>query len=103
MGVLKDVSESLLKYGEIIVNKTEEYSKILKLKLDIKRIENEIEKIEQRVGQHVIATIEQGGTIGQGDPLIAEQMERCRTCRETMDSKKNEIEMIRKAASEGPR
>ncbi|MBN1534749.1 MAG: hypothetical protein JXA20_18910 [Spirochaetes bacterium] len=103
MGVLKDVSESLLKYGEIIVNKTEEYSKILKLKLDIKKIENEIETIEQKVGRHVIATIEEGRTLDAGDPLIAEQMERNRDCRETIDSKKNEIEMIKKAASEGPR
>ncbi len=100
MGVFKDMGDSLLKYGEIIVNKTEEYSKILKLKLDIKKIESEIEKLEQKVGGHVISIVENGGSVNPGDEVITEHAARCRSCRDTIEAKKNEIEMIRKTAPE---
>lgn len=95
MGVFKDVGDSLLKYGEIIVNKTEEYSKILKLKLDIKKIEGEIERIERRIGQHVIEKVLAGENLDAGHALIQEQVQRFRDSRATIEQKKNEIETIK--------
>jgi|FrelakmetLWP11LW_1041352.scaffolds.fasta_scaffold284097_1 uncharacterized protein Yka (UPF0111/DUF47 family) len=95
MGVLKEVGDSLLKYGEIIVNKTEEYSKILKLKLDIKKIEGEIERIERKTGQHVIDNANNNNPIDINDPLIQEQLKRFREAKETIEQKTNEIEIIK--------
>jgi hypothetical protein len=101
MGVFKEVGDSLLKYGEIIVNKTEEYSKILKLKLDIKKIEGEIERTERRIGQHVIECAAGGAALDVNDPAIQDQLTRFREAKDTIEQKKNEIESIKAEHNSG--
>lgn len=60
MGIFKDAGESLLKYGEIIVNKTEEYTKIAKHTFDIKKLEGDEEKIKIKIGDYIINKLEKG-------------------------------------------
>ncbi|MCL1912179.1 MAG: hypothetical protein FWG13_08235 [Leptospirales bacterium] len=47
--------KSAVKYGEIIINRTEDYARIAKLKIDIKCIEDEIEKCYKNAGKIVIS------------------------------------------------
>ncbi len=60
MGIFKDAGESLLKYGEIIVNKTEEYTKIAKHTFDIKKLEGDEEKIKIKIGDFIFDKLEKG-------------------------------------------
>jgi hypothetical protein len=60
MGIFKDAGESILKYGEIIVNKTEEYTKIAKYTFDIKKLEGDEEKIKIKIGDLIIDKLDRG-------------------------------------------
>lgn len=60
MGFFKSAGNSFLKYGEKIVNKTEGYTKIAKLKIDIKRLEDEIEKYHIKAGRLTTSEYQKG-------------------------------------------
>ncbi len=46
MGFFKNAGDSLSRYSEVIVNRTEEYTKIAKLTLDIRRINSDVQKLK---------------------------------------------------------
>ncbi len=99
MGFFKDAGDSILKYSEIIVNKTEVYTKIAKLNLDIKKLEGDIEKKEREAGQHCIKVLkEDGATITSGDKEIHSFISEIDGFRSTIAQKKQEIEQLKKAA-----
>ena len=55
MSFLKSAGDSILKYGEIIISRTEDYARMAKLKIEIKHIEDEIEKCYANAGKTVIS------------------------------------------------
>ncbi|MFC1669157.1 hypothetical protein ACFL20_02115 [Spirochaetota bacterium] len=54
MGLLKDVGNSLVKIGGIVADKTEEYTKIAKHTIDLKKHESDLENIESKIGKIVL-------------------------------------------------
>ena len=102
MSFIKDAGDSLLRYTEKIVTKTEEYAKIGKITLDIKRLESQIQKAYREIGEHTFNTLNSGiGTIGIDDVIISEKCNQIKDTTESIRLKKNEIEEIKKAAREG--
>jgi hypothetical protein len=99
MGILKDAGDTIVKYGEIIVNKTEELAKIAKLNLDIKRIQIDQGIAEKELGKYVIASIEGGASsIDAADPKVRELMDRVSTFKNKSQEKKTEIDRIKAEA-----
>jgi hypothetical protein len=98
MGFFKDASESLFKYSEKLVNKTEEYAKIAKLSMDIKRFESSIEKIYMEIGEYVKKKIDQGeSTLNTSDQFLSEKSASIEEIKKNIDEKRKEIAAIRKA------
>ncbi len=62
MGFSRDISESIIKYGEIILSKTEEYTYSLKQFIEIKRIEYEIENIKIKLADLIIENLDKKNT-----------------------------------------
>jgi hypothetical protein len=102
MGFFKDAGESLFKYSEKLVNKTEEYAKIAKLTMDIKRYENNIEKIHAEIGAYIKKLIGQGETtINLEEQYIKEKSESIDEINKNIENKRREITEIKKEKSSG--
>ena len=97
MGFFKDAGESLFKYSEKLVNKTEEYAKIAKLSMDIKRYESTIEKIHAEIGEHIKKLIDQGKTtVSFSEQYIKDKSGSIDEINKNIEAKKTEIAEIRK-------
>ncbi len=102
MGFFKDAGESLFKYSEKLVNKTEEYAKIAKLTMDIKRFENNIEKIHAEIGAYIKKLVDQGETtVKLDEEYIKEKSESIEEINNSIEDKKREITEIKKEKSPG--
>ncbi len=101
MGIIKDTGDTLAKYGEIIVNKTEELAKIAKLNLDIKRIGIDQGIAEKELGRHVISQIDGGATsVSTSDQKVKELRDRVAGYKKSIEEKKLEIEKIKAEAKQ---
>ena len=99
MGFLRDASESILKYSGILVNKTEEYTRIAKLNLEVKKVESDIDKREMEIGEIVVDHFDSGqSTIDLNNQKLKELIEQIRTMRSDIERKKDEIEALKKQA-----
>ncbi|HPJ37906.1 MAG TPA: hypothetical protein PLT75_05650 [Spirochaetota bacterium] len=97
MSFFKEAGDSLVKYTEKIVNKTEEYAKIGKLTLDIKKLEGSIDKINKELGEYVMSRISEGSdSLSFSDEIIIEKSQMIRDNLSTIESKKAEIEELKK-------
>lgn len=105
MGFLKDASESILKYSGILVNKTEEYSRIARLNLEIKSIEGNIDRLHRELGSLIEGKADGGASaIETGDESVARILNDIKEKRGDIGAKKKEIEELKekaKAAEEG--
>ncbi len=102
MSFWKEAGKSFVKYSEKIVEKTEEYTKIAKLILDIKKLEHTIETLHCETGEYVIKKLDEGGNqVSLNDDFIRDHAEKTRGCRDLIASKRKEIEDI-KAARNAP-
>ncbi len=100
MSFLKEAGDSLLKYTEKIVSKTEEYAKIGKITLDIKRLESGIEKTHRELGEFVITKMSQGeNSLSLTDRFIIERSEMINEYRASIEAKRKDIEEIKRAGS----
>jgi hypothetical protein len=100
MGFLNDARDYLIKYSEKLVNKTEEYSKIAKLNVDIKRFEGANGKINAEIGDYVIKAIEQGKTdLSFSDQFIAEKSERVKDIKKSIEARRAEIAEIKRISA----
>ncbi len=101
MGILKETGETIVKYGEIIVNKTEELAKIAKLNLDIKRMKIDLGIVEKELGRHVIGRIDEGAsTIDCSDAQVKEFHEKVVELKKKIEEKKADIEKVKIEARE---
>ena len=100
MGILKDASESLLKYGEVIFSKTEEYTRVAKLNIEIKKFQSDIRLAEKNLGHYVIDKIENGEkNIASSDPEVKQIIVKIQDLQKKIKSRKIKIEKIKKEAS----
>ena len=60
MGVLKDLGDMLLKIGEIIVARTEEYTQTVRQMLELKKLENDMDKTKILMANHILARMKKG-------------------------------------------
>ncbi len=98
MGTFKEVTDTLLKYGEIIVHRTEEYSRIAKLNIDIRRLYGSIERIEKELGSMLIDRIKNGETtFSSQDAFIKERNDKINGIYQDIEAKKTQIDEIKAA------
>jgi hypothetical protein len=96
MGILKETGETLVKFGEIIVNKAEELAKIGKLNVDIKRLQLDMGIAEKELGRHIISRIDGGASsIDAGDAKVKDYHERVINVKKKIDEKKAEIDKVK--------
>ncbi len=99
MGFLKDASESILKYSGILVNKTEEYSRIARLNLEIKSIEGNIDRLHRELGSLIEGKADGGASaIETGDESVARILNDIKEKRGDIGAKKKEIEELKEKA-----
>jgi hypothetical protein len=98
MSFFRDAGDSLIKYSEIIVNKTEEYTKIVKLTLDIKKLESDIEKNQSELGKYVIVSLENGKkSVDLDDPHIAVFFSKIKEDTASIENKREEINILKQS------
>ena len=98
MSFFSEASESLFKYTEKIVTKTEEYARIGKITLDIKRLERTIEKAHHDIGEFVVSRVKHGdASIACGENAITEKVALIDDCRASIQTKRSEIEEIKRS------
>ena len=101
MGIFKDAGDAFIKYGEILINKTEELARIAKLNLDIKRLQIDVGIAEKELGRYVLSTIESGASSVQAtDPHVRKGIDKVKSLQAQIQEKKDEIEKIKAAARE---
>jgi hypothetical protein len=97
VGILKSAGDSFMKYGELIINKTEDYTRIAKLKIDIKRLETEVDKCHIQAGKLAINEYNNGNKSFAGFKDIAASIDAHNA---QIDEKKQEIEELKKKHSQ---
>jgi len=101
MSFFKEAGDSLLRYTEKIVNKTEIYAKIGKITLDIKRTETQIQKAQREMGEYVYTKFKDGApSLGSDDEFIASKCGFINDQFDLIARKRREIDEIRKAGQE---
>ncbi len=101
MSFFKEAGDSLLRYTEKIVNKTEVYAKIGKLVLEIKKIEAGIYKTQKEIGEYAYNKFNEGvQAIEATDPTITEKCATIRQYHDAIARKREEIAEIRRMDQE---
>jgi predicted nucleic acid-binding Zn-ribbon protein len=96
MGIFKEAGETIVRYGELLISKTERLSKIAKLKIDIKRIELDIGITEKETGRFVIEKIEKGeASVDLNEPRLKELKDKISDLKKQIQTKREEIEKIK--------
>jgi hypothetical protein len=100
MSFWRDAGRTIAKYSEKIVEKTEEYTKIAKLLLDIKKIEDVIEKLHFEIGEYVITKSDEGAKeLSLNDEFIINHTKKIHEQKELIVAKKKEMEEVKKAGN----
>lgn len=55
MSLLREMGDSLIKYGEILISKTEDFTRTARIRIEIRKKEIEINNIKIIIADHVIA------------------------------------------------
>lgn len=101
MSFLKEAGDSLLRYTEKIVNKTEVYAKIGKLALEIKKIETDIYKTHKELGEYTYNKFNEGTqSIEAIDPIVTAKCNSIRQYHDAIARKREEIAEIRRMDQE---
>lgn len=101
MGILKDAGESFLKYSEIVVNKTEMLGKVAKLKLDIKKNENEIADTHRKLGELILdASGKSEDSLNLHAENVKELIQKVSDLNSDIEIKNSEIESLKKTLSD---
>ncbi len=101
MSFFKEAGDSLLRYTEKIVNKTEVYAKIGKLALEIKKIETDIYKTQKELGEYAYNKFNEGvQAIEAQDSTVTAKCNAIKQYHEAIARKREEIAEIRRMDSE---
>jgi phage-related minor tail protein len=100
VGFLKDAGDSLAKIGSIIVNKTEDYTRIARLNLEIKGLNNDILRLKAEVGALVLQARDEGkARIDLNSAAISRSAEKIADSEKHIEDKKKEIDAIKQKNS----
>src|SRR5271169_2086334 len=95
MGILREAGESIMKYGEILIAKTEELARIAKLNIDIKRLQLDIGIAEKELGRFVLKKIQSGAAnIDLNESEVKKLDERVNALNAQIQAKRDEIDKI---------
>lgn len=98
MSFFKEAGDSLLRYTEKIVSKTEEYAKIGKITLDIRRLESQIQKAHGEIGEYTYVKFREGAqSLAADDSLVRSKSDFITGNYALIEQKRREIEEIRRA------
>jgi len=98
MTIFKKTTESLLKYGQHFANKTEGYTKIAKVHLEIKKLEGNLDKTLKNLGQYLVDQFENNNFSSfdlTDDTFIAESINKTKSFKLNIEMKKKEIEKLK--------
>ncbi|MBP7584226.1 MAG: hypothetical protein KBA61_09355 [Spirochaetes bacterium] len=102
MSFFKEAGDSLLRYTEKIVSKTEVYAKIGKITLDIRKLESQIQKAQREMGEYAYAKFSEGAqSLAADDSLVKDKCEFITGNRAQIEQKRREIDEIRTAGQGG--
>jgi hypothetical protein len=100
MGLLKDAGDTFIKFGSLLVNKTEDYTRIARLNIEITRLRGDIEKVKAEIGGHVIELKSaKKSRLDLNSDLIESCVKKINTMEKQIGKKKDEIEEIKKRNS----
>jgi len=97
MGTLfEDIKNGIRDGIELVVDKTEEYTKIGKFKVDILGIKRNIEKLFSELGGQTYELLSKGKKVDvAGDEEIKRMVDELKSLEEKLDAKKNEIKKVK--------
>jgi hypothetical protein len=96
MGILNDAKDTLLKYGGIVVQKTELYTRIAKLNIEIQRLTIDVDKSKQAIGTLVLDRITNGDTtLKLSDASVKELADKVKDLQEQITLKQKKIESLK--------
>lgn len=98
MTILRDLGDSVLKYGESFINKAEQYTKIAKLKIEIKQTESKIEKFYIQAGMLATDEYQKGmPSFDLTQKEIKEIVSQIDSLNEIIQEKKNRIDDLKRS------
>jgi len=71
MSLLRDVGDSLIKYGEILIDKTENFTRTARTRIQIRKNEQEISNIKIIIADHVLSRRAEG--LGPEESLLEQR------------------------------
>jgi hypothetical protein len=98
MGFLKEVSQFVIKYGEIALNKTEIFTQMVKVRIEIKKREMEIDKIKIEIGEYTIRQYERKDEIN--DDAVKPMVDRIYFAEKIIEELRIKLENIKSQLQE---
>ncbi len=96
MGLLNEAGSAFLKFSERVVERTEDYTKIARLFLEIRRLEDESSGIEREIGRTALSKKEGGATsMDLADGAFTVQADRIMDIKAKIARKREEIDSLR--------
>lgn len=97
MSIMKNIGRSFLKYSEQVVNKTDSFTQIAKLNIEIKKALSEIEDAKTRIGNFVAEQHAAGKeSVKMNDSGISADLLIINELKTKIDSYKKDLEEIKK-------
>ncbi len=94
--LFEDIKNGIRDGIELVVDKTEEYTKIGKLKVDILGIKRNIEKLFSELGGQTYELLSKNDkAVVSGDEEVKKLVEELKIQEEKLDAKKNEIKKVK--------
>ena len=98
MSFIKDAKKSIFDISEKVVHSTERYSRIAKLSMDIKKNDDNIERIQTEIGKYIIERIEEGEkSFDVNDKMLKELAGKIKKFKSSIKANKKEINKLKKA------
>lgn len=96
---IEEIKDNIIKFSKNFADKAEDYAKIAKLQIEIKKIEAEVIVQYKNLGKEVYAERENGkDTISLNEGSILEVNQKIAEMKSKIDGKKAEIEKIKAEA-----
>lgn len=96
-----DFKKNTYKFSEAFINKTEDYARITKLTMDIKKHELSQKKLTQEIGDFVVSQLNSGvETIKLSEPFIQTKVNEIISINKNIENCNNEIAQLKKGSKQ---